>query len=109
MEDGLDVKVSSSDETSSKEDLSHVSPISCNSASRSQLQNVGSRYNRSRMSLQQPTPDMLRKVEEMVITPDTNNKLKTRSTNLSASGSRGSHIRKSLQTIGKFINGSERR
>jgi len=111
-ENGLDVKVSSSNDTSSKvlqaEDLSHASPMSCHSSSRSQLQNVGSRYNR--MSLQQPTPDMLRIVEEVVITPDTTNKLKTtRSSNPSASGSRGSHIRKSLQTIGKLINGSERR
>ncbi|XP_020273059.1 kinesin-like protein KIN-14A isoform X1 [Asparagus officinalis] len=111
-EDGADAKVSSSSETNSKvfpaEDLCYVSPLSCYSSSQSQLlQNAESTYNT--MLLQQPTPDFSRKVEEVVVTPETNNKYRTRSFNPNASSSKGSHIRKSLQTIGKFINGSERR
>lgn len=111
QEDSSNEIVNSGNEPSrllQKEVLCHGSPTSSNTSYQSQLlQNSESRYNR--VPLQQSTTDLSRKVEETVMTPDTDNNYKTRRSNPNASSGKGSHIRKSLHTIGKLINGCERR
>nr|XP_019707218.1 kinesin-like protein KIN-14A [Elaeis guineensis] len=84
------------------------SPGTCNSSCCSQLPKMESR---SQMHLHQKTSDPAAKLDELVTTPDEISfvtKSQTRSSSINASR-RGSYIRKSLQSTGKFIHGSRRR
>ncbi|XP_019710250.1 kinesin-like protein KIN-14A [Elaeis guineensis] len=89
------------------EAVHQCSPSTCNSAC-CQLPEV---ENRSRIHLHQQSSDLAAKLDEIVTTPDETSfvtKSQSRSSTINAS-SKGSHLRKSLQSIGKYIHGSERR
>lgn len=112
IQDSADAKASLDNENCcsivATEKFQLCSPDTCNSSSCSQLPKMESR---SQMHLHQKTSDPAVTLDGLVTTPDEISfvtKSQTRSSNINASR-RESYIRKSLQSTGKLIHGSERR